>query len=180
MVRVYHTHRLGQAPRSSFFCFFLAHGLLGQFSCQNCFGTLFARANTMPNITFWFWYDICLAECRKSFDSNDLRFSRRPPIDVSPLFSSTYGSAGRPAPLKGEVLPRWGGCTLVQVNMCSVKVLQASDLIFVKRLRLTTGQQHSDAVNVLLRAKLANHCSITSLAIVEKADSWVFHFFLSF
>ena len=93
------------------------------------------------------------------------------------MFSSTYVAAGRPAPLKGGVPPRWGGCTLVQVNMCSVKVFQASDLVFVKRLRLTAGQQYSDAVNVLLRAKLAHDFAITSLAIVEKADSWVGHVF---
>ena len=61
--------------------------------------------------------------------------------------------------------------------MCSVKVLQASDLVFVKRLRLTTGQQYSDAVNVLLRAKLAHHFTVAGLAVVEKADSWVFHFY---
>ena len=61
--------------------------------------------------------------------------------------------------------------------MCSVKVLQASDLVFVKRLRLTAGQKYSDAVNVLLRAKLAHHFAVAGLAIVEKADSWVGHVF---
>jgi len=34
------------------------------------------------------------------------------------------------------------------VNMRSVKVLQASDLVFVERLHFATGQQYSDAVNV--------------------------------
>lgn len=58
-------------------------------------------------------------------------------------------------------------------------VFYSPHLLLMERLELAARQQHGHTMHVFLGTELAHHFTVAGLAIVEKADSWVFHVFHS-